>query len=256
MQMRRISLLLLLLFPFVSFPQDDLPEKPTSWVTDYAKILSATERNTLDQKLQQLESNTATQIFVAIFPSLPENYALEDFTTRLFEKWRPGLAEENNGVLLTIFISDRKLRIETGYGLEDVLTDAQAGTVINDYIVPFFRQEQYFDGINSGLDVIISATEGKFQIPVRQSRRNATDDGDSEFPFLIIFFFILVIFMILKSRRGTTYSRRGARGYPWIGPTGGGGSWGGSYGGGSSGGGGFSSGFGGFSGGGGASGGW
>lgn len=238
-------------------PPPDIPAKPDSWINDYADVLTIFEEQGLNKKLSELESATSTQIFVAIFSRLPENYALEDFTTRLFEQWRPGLAKENNGVLLTVFIEDRKLRIETGYGLEDVLTDAQAGTVIREYITPHFRAQDYYQGISSGLDVIISAVEGKFQIPVRRRGRN-NDDGFVRSVLLII---LILSLLFLLRRHSTTYSRRGSRYSPWLFPpsgsgsrggwrSGGGSSWG------SSGGGGFSGGFGGFSGGGGASGSW
>ncbi len=239
-------------------PPPGIPAKPDSWINDYADVLTMFEEQGLNKKLSQLESETSTQIFVAIFNRIPENYALEDFTTRLFEQWRPGLAKENNGVLLTVFIEDRRLRIETGYGLEDVLTDAQAGTVIREYITPHFRAQDYYQGISSGLDVIISAVEGKFQIPVRRPR-----DRETISPLVIfILLFLLLLFISSIRRRSTTYSRRGARYSPWLFPpvsggrSRGGWSSGGSRGWGSSGGGGFSGGFGGFSGGGGASGSW
>jgi uncharacterized protein len=250
--MTRLKILILLTIILLTpiWAQNDLPSRPQSWVTDYGSILTAAQKQILDSRLQELESNTSTQVFVAIFPSLPEGYYLEDFVNRLFEKWRPGLDKEDNGILLAIFINERKLRIEVGYGLEDVLTDAQSNTVIEDYIVPRFRQGDYYGGISDGLDAIIGAVEGKFKIPVKRGSENKDNDN---IVFFIIFFFI--IFLIIRSRRrySSTYSRRGSRNSHWGGPI----IWGGFGGGGRSGsGGGFGGGFGGLSGGGGASGSW
>ena len=74
---------------------------------------------------------------------MPENYYLEDFAVKLYDKWQPGLAEQDNGILMVIFIDDKKIRIEVGYGLEDVVTDAQAGAVIRNQIAPHFKKADY-----------------------------------------------------------------------------------------------------------------
>ncbi|MCI0513493.1 TPM domain-containing protein [candidate division KSB1 bacterium] len=234
--------------------QTEIPARPQSWVTDYANLLTSVQKETLDQRLQSLESRTSTQIFVAIFPASPEDYYLEEFVTKLFETWRPGREKENNGVLLAIFVNDRKLRIETGYGVEDVLTDAQANTVIEKYIKPEFRAGNYYQGIANGLEVIIRAVEGKYQIPVGAAEAPQSGLG----AVFLILFIVLFIFLVLRARNrfATTFSGRGYKQHPWDGPWIGKSSWGG--GGKSSGwsGGGFSGGFGGLSGGGGASGSW
>lgn len=237
--------------------QDGIPAKPESWVTDYAGILTSTQKRTLDARLQQLEKTTSTQVFVAVFPNIPANHYLENFVNRLFEKWKPGRSSENNGVLLAIFLKEHKLRIEVGYGLEDVLTDARSSTVIDDYIVPSFRQGDYYGGISKGLDAIIGAIQGKFKIPVK---KKPDDSGDPGVIAMIIFFIILFLILRTMTRYSRTYSKKGHRSHPWDGPI----IWGGPFfggGGGRSGGGGgfgggFSGGFGGLSGGGGASGSW
>jgi uncharacterized protein len=235
----------------------NLPDKPTSWVNDYAGVLSADERETLNTMLAGLEKRSSNQIFIAIFKRLPENYYLEDFTVKLFEKWKPGLADKDNGILLTIFIDDHKMRFEIGYGLEDVITDAQSATLIRNYLAPQFKQGNYYSGIKAALDVLIPAVEGKYRIPVS----GESNDGFSFGPGTIIIFFIVffVLSRMLNARRwtGLGSKRRGSywSGPFWWGGFGGGGSSGGGFGGGF-GGGGFSGGFGGSSGGGGASGSW
>jgi uncharacterized protein len=232
----------------------DLPEKPSAWVNDYAGVLSSTERATLDQMLADLQQRSSNQIVIAILKQLPENDYLEDFAANLYKKWRLGLADQDNGILLVAFINDRKVRFEIGYGLEDVVTDAQSATLIRNYLAPEFRQGNYYAGIKAALDILIPAVEGKYKIPVS----GGANEGFTLSPGMIIAIFILFIFlsMVFNTRRSVGYDSKGKKSY-YDGPFwwGGGGSSGGGFGGGF-GGGGFSGGFGGSSGGGGASGSW
>jgi uncharacterized protein len=239
-------------------PPSDLPDKPSSWVNDYAGVLTVTEQATLDRMLADLQQRSSNQIFIAIFNQLPENYYLEDFAVKLYDKWKPGLSNEDNGILLVIFINDRKVRFEIGYGLEDVVTDAQSATLIRDHLAPEFRQGNYYAGIKAVLDILIPAVEGKYQIPTGEEGK----EGFTFSPGMILLIFFLFIFfsMMLSTRRSVGYGSKGKRSY-YDGPFwwGGGGSSGGGFGGGLGGGfggGGFSGGFGGSSGGGGASGSW
>ncbi|APF17511.1 TPM domain-containing protein [Caldithrix abyssi] len=234
-----------------------LPERPTSWVNDYAGVLSEQQKAQLNAALSDLEKRTSNQIFIAIFKKLPENSYLEDFTNRLFEKWRPGLPDKDNGLLITIFIEDRKARIEVGYGLEDVVTDAQARQVLDNMMIPYFKKGDYFSGLASGLNVLIPAVEGKYQIPITAKSSKKDKEGGSFSDLIIAFIVFAFISRMLFRRRGVTLGSR--RSGSWFGPIfwggfGGGGSSGGF--GGFSGGGGFGGGFGGLSGGGGASGSW
>jgi len=244
-----------ILTAFLSFglsAQNDLPEEPISWVSDYTNLLNSEQQRVLNNKLNKLEKATSTQIFLAIFDQIPENYYLEDFTVKLYEKWGPGRKNENNGVLIVLFTGDRKIRIEVGYGLEGVLTDMQAGRVIEDVMKPEFKKGDYFSGLNNGIDVIISAVKGEYTIPVKAKSKSKRTNWIS----LFVIFFIIVSVLRRFGGRGTTISRKGSRysrtvwGAPFFL---GGGRGGSSFGGG---GGGFSGGFGGLSGGGGASGSW
>jgi uncharacterized protein len=244
------AILILSISFLAAIAQDELPEKPQSWVNDYANILSASEIQNLDGMLSALEKRSSNQIFIALFRTVPENYYLEDFAVKLYDKWKPGLAEQDNGILMVIFIDDRKIRIEVGYGLEDVVTDAQAGAVIRNHIAPHFRTGSYYDGIKAALDVLIPAAEGKYQIPIEQKRKKGKDSPISA---VLIVFFIFIILSRIFGRRSTGYGSRGRHtgfGGPFIFGGGRGGSGGGFSGGG------FSGGFGGMSGGGGASGSW
>jgi len=122
------------------FAQKDIPEKPDSWVNDYTNLLDTNQERILNNKLNNLEKATSTQIFLAILDKIPENYYLDDYAVKMFDKWNPGRKNENNGVLIVLFTIDRKIRIEVGYGLEGVLTDLQAGRVIDDVMKPEFKK--------------------------------------------------------------------------------------------------------------------
>jgi uncharacterized protein len=237
--------------------QDDLPGKPGSWVNDYAGVLSLAEKQDLDDMLSALEKRSSNQIFIAILDQMPENAYPEEFAVKLYDKWKPGLADQDNGILIVIFINDRKIRIEVGYGLEDAVTDAQSGTLIRDYMGPEFKQQNYYAGLRAALDVLIPAVEGKYKIPVASKHEEGNYFGLGT----IIAMFVIFIFLsrLLGTLRTTGFGTK-KRGSSFDGPF-----WWGGFGGGSSGSGGsgggfsggsFGGGFGGSSGGGGATGSW
>lgn len=189
---------------------------------------------------------------MGIFRSL-EGESLEGFSIRLAQAWRIGQKGLDNGVIFLVFIDDRKMRIEVGYGLEANLTDAIASSILRNVVAPRFREGRIADGIGAGLDAIDQAIAGTYREPARSTRtRPALDPFTLGLLILILGGLGMAIIPPLFFYRG---SRRhgwtgGASG--WGGPFIGGGGWSGGSG---SGGGGFSGGGGGF-GGGGASGSW
>jgi uncharacterized protein len=241
----------------------DLPARPSGRVSDYANLLDASERGSLERRLAAFEDTTSSQVAVAIFPSL-EGESLEDFTNRLFAKWALGQAERDNGVLLAIFIAERRARIEVGYGLEGVLTDAMSARILRDRLTPAFREQRYAEGIAAAVQGMEEATRGEFKAD--PSSRTA-DDTRARSRVATGFIIMIVLLLLMNSMgryandaatigpNGVRRRRRGGWGGPFIGGMGGGGFGGWSSGGGGGGGGGFSGG-GGSSGGGGASGSW
>ena len=134
----------------------EVPEHPKGRITDFTGTLSPNEISRLDKKLADFEKQTTNQIAVLMIPSL-EGDNLEDYSIRLADKWKIGQKGKDNGVILLIVKNDRKLRIEVGYGLEGVLPDGLAGSIIRNEIAPLFKKGQFFNGINQGTDAIISA---------------------------------------------------------------------------------------------------
>jgi uncharacterized protein len=133
-----------------------------SRVTDLAGLLSPEEVSALDSKLRDLEASDSTQVAVLIIPSL-EGEALEDFSERVATAWRLGQKGRDNGALLLIALKERGLRIEAGYGLEAKLTDARSRRIIQDEIIPYFRQGSFYQGIDAGVTAIIQTVRGEYQ---------------------------------------------------------------------------------------------
>lgn len=115
----------------------------------------------LESKLASFDKATSTQVVVLMVPSI-DSSSLEEASHRIAEENGIGQKEKNNGALLFIAKDDRKIRIEVGYGLEGVLTDALCGLIIRNEIVPRFRQGEFFGGVNAGIDAIFAATRNEY----------------------------------------------------------------------------------------------
>jgi uncharacterized protein len=236
------------------------PPAPAHYFNDYAGVVAPDVAARLDQKLKAFDDQTSSQIVVAVFPELPSP-SLEDFTVRAAQAWRVGRSKLSNGAVLFVFVKDRKMRIETGYGLEGALPDATAHRIIEERITPAFRNNNYAGGLEAGIDAMMAATRGEYTASPAPARGGGSGGFGSSF-FLVLLVLFIVIALSRSGRRGRTYGRRGYwGGGPWWWGGGGGGFGGGSFGGGGGGwgggggGGGFSGGGGSF-GGGGASGSW
>jgi uncharacterized protein len=238
----------------------DVPAKPAHYFNDYASLIDPRTAQQLDQRLQDFERQTSNQILVVVYPSLPADAAIEDFTQDAFRAWKPGQKGRDNGAILFVFVKDRKMRIQTGYGLEGALPDAICKRIISDEMAPRFKAGDFNGGMTAAVDAMIAATRGEYKgigRTVAQERAQAQKGQDSMVELIILFVVLGIIALswLRAARRGTVYTSSGSRGSGgiwWMGGGGGGGGGGFSGGGGDSG---FSGG-GGDSGGGGASGGW
>ncbi len=226
------------------------------YVTDRAGMLSETQRQGLASELWKYDQATGNQILVVTVPSLEDREAVE-FTEALFELNQPGQKGKDNGLILFVAQAERKIRIEVGYGLESVVPDGRAGTIIRDEISPRFRAGDFSGGITAGTVAIIRSITPDYRFsetapPAPRPKR------DRSFPaaFVVAMIIFGVVTVFGQRDRGQTH-RRYRRGYSeptyWGGGWPGGGGWSGSNR--DRSGGGFRGGGGGF-GGGGASGGW
>lgn len=159
----------------------------TGRVVDEAGILSPQVEAELSAQLAAHEQSTSNQVVVVTLKSL-QGYDTADYANRLFRLWGLGQKDRNNGVLLIVAPTERKLRIEVGYGLEGALTDAESFSIIEREIKPPFRQGNYEQGIRAGVAAIIAAIDGEYQAtpPI-----TASGDKDSIIGPLVMGLFVL-----------------------------------------------------------------
>jgi uncharacterized protein len=227
----------------------EIPAAPREFVYDEVGWLTAGQQRQLVGTLLQYERETSNQILVAIFHSL-EGEDLADFSQRVAEAWGIGQQQRDNGILLAIYVAERQVDIEVGYGLEPVVTDAIASEIIANDLRPAFRAGNNFEGIVTAVADLMAASRGEYEGTGRANADARSGGKRRTLPVGLIF---LILFLLL--------GRRGRR--SWLGPlilasalgSGRRGGFGGRSGGGFGGGGSFLGGGGSF-GGGGARGGW
>jgi uncharacterized protein len=160
--MKKLILIFCILTSLTAFAQRAVPELWGHRVHDEAHILSQTTIDNLEVMLQTHEDSTTNQIAVLIIPSLNGD-VLEEYSLRVaHDVWKLGSKNNDNGVLLLIAVDDRKMRIEVGYGLEGVLTDAITSRIIRNEIAPRFRNHQYDSGVTSGVQAIVAAIKNEY----------------------------------------------------------------------------------------------
>ena len=259
-----LCLVAALLFAFPAAAQAQLDFPPlTGRVVDQADLLDPATEQALTEKLAALEAGSTDQLVVVTVNSL-QDQEIEDYGYQLGRAWGIGQKENDNGALLIVAPNERKVRVEVGYGLEPILTDAFSSQVIRDDILPSFRDGDYQAGVVKGVDALIaqlSLDPAEAQARAQAAAAQQTDTkAESIIPVVIIAAIFLFMFLIaMRSGRG----RRSNVGSVllWAASEAlrssgrGGGGWGGGGGGFGGGGGGFGRGGGSF-GGGGASGGW
>lgn len=220
--------------------------RPQGYVSDFAGVMRPGDREAAERLLADVERSTGNQIAVVTVSSL-EGGQVDDFATRLFERWGIGRKGKDDGLLLLAAIGDRKVRIETGYGVEGLLPDAAAGRLIDRHVLPAFKRGDYSGGLRTGAEAL-AAVVGAGPVPggARSGPPESRSDREGDSPPLAIGLLFLVVMALLFLRS------------PWLFfalASGSGSHRGGGFGGGF-GGGGFGGFGGGMSGGGGASRGW
>lgn len=157
-------------------------------INDYSNTLSADEVKKLEAKLKAFEDSTSTQIVVLLMESL-DGEDLEDFSMEVAEDWKIGQKGKDNGVILLFFMEDKKDRIEVGYGLEGVLTDAVCQWILDKEVKPRFKEEKYYEGIDVATDKIIASMDGSYQKEIAP----AMEQERKESVALIVFIILAVI---------------------------------------------------------------
>ncbi|MBK7884380.1 MAG: TPM domain-containing protein [Chitinophagaceae bacterium] len=198
-------------FSQTNFKPDDLLKARTgkqTLVNDFAGILTGDQTQALEDKLVMFDDSTSIQIAVVIVPTLGGK-DIADFNVELLRAWGVG-NKNNNGVVLLIAKDDRKLNITTGYGLEGALPDVTAKQIIDEVIVPFFKGDDYYGGINNGINTIMQAVKGEYVAP--KGYKKKSKPGHSGIFYIILIIIILAISSRGRGGGGTFMSRRGMRG--------------------------------------------
>ena len=181
--------------------QFTIPEKPKSIseqtsLYDYINLLSASQQSSLENKLIRYADSTSTQIVVAIISS-SKGEDLSLLGAKWGQKWGIGQADEDNGILIILAKDDRKIDINTGYGIEYRLTDLMTERIINRVMIPEFKSGSYYKGLDKGADAIFAALKGEFK-----EDRDFSEDGFDPTPIIIIIIFIIIVIALSAKKNG------------------------------------------------------
>lgn len=186
--------------------------KLTGRIVDEANLLTPAQEIGLEGKLEALEKASSRQLVIATVPDL-QGYPIEDYGYRLGRAWRIGQSEANNGVILLVAPTERKVRIEVGYGLEPIVTDAISSQIIQQAILPRFRENDYGGGIVAGTDALIAQLQAPPELAEQRAREAAAAQAprqrgtDGSWVHGLIFWGMVLLFVVLAMSR-----RRGGRG--------------------------------------------
>lgn len=167
---------LLFLLPIFVFSQSkQFPEKLYSdrAVQDYIGLLTKQQILSLDEKLKKYEDSTSTGISIAIVNSIEDNINYK--AAQVLTKWGLGQKGKDNGVLILLAYQQRQVAISTGYGVEDRLTDAMSRRIIEVDMIPFFKQNEYYQGLDSGTTAIIQTLQGAYKASSKNTKESWFD---------------------------------------------------------------------------------
>ena len=147
--MRKVCILLIfLIIPFFVYA-GDIPQS-SGWVNDFAGVINPEYKEKLNSLIEELEQKTSAEIAVVTIDSIAP-YDEKEYARLLFDNWKPGKKDKDNGVLVLLAVKERRWRIETGYGVEGILPDGLCGDIGRNYMVPFFKQAKLGEGLYQGV---------------------------------------------------------------------------------------------------------
>jgi uncharacterized protein len=212
-----------------AFAAEKMPPKPAGYFNDYASVVPKEKALALNEKLAQFERDTSNQVVVAVFRKMESDSDIADYTQRIAQSWKVGQADKRNGAVLFVFIDDRKMFIQAGYGLEGALPDLTAFDITERHIKPRFRAGDYPGGLEVGIDLITKAIRGEYKGDGGTSlekNRTRPSSGWGPLGFLIMLIIVLTIIRLGRRRGGYGYTGLGG---PFVSS-----GWGGGWSGGSS----------------------
>src|SRR5436190_13366054 len=169
-----------------------IPPKPAAYFNDYANVVPKEKALALNERLAQFERETSNQVVVAVFRKMESDSDIADYTQRIAESWKVGQAGKRNGAVLFVFIDDRKMFIQVGYGLEGALPDLTAFDITERHIKPRFRAGDYEAGLITGVDLICKAIRGEYKGSGRTNAESRSDSGGGTVGLLVLLFIIIM----------------------------------------------------------------
>lgn len=208
MPYQKVSLLIALFWISFGWGQFSIPEKPKKQtsVYDYVNLLSGSQSKALEQKLIRYSDSTSTQIVVAIIKST-EGENINFLGAQWGQKWGIGQADKDNGILILLARNDRRIAINTGYGVEGSLTDFMSKRIIESVIIPEFKKGDYYGGLNKGSDAIFQVLNGEF----KEDRIFGNGQGFSLKSLLPFIIFIVIIIILSRRNKNNRGGRGGGR---------------------------------------------
>ena len=180
----------LTLFAISANAAEVIPPTPGAYFNDYANVVSKEAASRFNEQLAQFERETSDQVVVAVFPKMQSDSDIADYTQRVAQAWGVGQKDRRNGVVLFVFIQDRKMFIQVGYGLEGALPDATAFDITERHIKPLFRTGNYEAGLATGIDLICKAIRGEY----KGSGKTVTEGkGGGAFTGLLPFIIFVIV---------------------------------------------------------------
>ena len=203
--LKLISLIIIILFIFVpySIANEKFP-KPTGAINDFAGVIPPQYKSAMNSLALEVLQKTGTSVVVATFKSIGDNDPA-DFANRLYEAWGIGKRGEDKGVLVFLAVKERRVRIETGYGVEGILPDGLVGEILDKYVVPYLKKEDYGKGLSNAMVAVstIVARDAKVSLtgesPFYKPRTHRTSKGGNLFTLILL---IIIITLLLGTRQG------------------------------------------------------
>lgn len=201
----RIILFLLTLWCLPVLAQQIAVPELRQQVTDITVTLSTSEQQSLTQQLQDITQKTRAQVAVLIVPSTGDD-SIEQYATRVFDNWRLGDAKRNDGILIIVAWSDRTVRIQVGYGLEEKVTDALAGDIIRSNMIPAFKQQKLAKGLELAIIALNNRLTSQHQYSVNPSESESASSSDHYY-FAIFWVFAVMFFPFWFFHQGSNFCR-------------------------------------------------
>lgn len=192
--MRKLGIALLLVLSLAVEAQD-FPERSSLLVNDYAQVLTSAETTAMEAKLVAYNDSTSTEIAIVLIKSLG-TYEVSDYAIKLAEQWGIGVKGKNNGVIILVAVEDRKVTIQTGYGMEGVLPDAICKNIVENELKPAFKQGNYYQGLEDASTAIIQYSKGEYHSDGKKKGKK------QPIPFALVIVIFIVVIVLLSKRGG------------------------------------------------------